>query len=77
MGSIETLLGTKANPRLRGGVGRPAESVATAEHVLDKFTSDERPVVDRMVVAAVEAVEIWRQKGWKAALPLGNRKVEA
>jgi len=44
---------------------------------LEKFTPDERPVVDRMVVAAVEAVEIWRQSGWDAALPLGNRKVKA
>jgi peptidyl-tRNA hydrolase len=48
-----------------------------ADHVLEKFTPNERPVVERMVEAAVEAVEIWRQKGWEAALPLGNRKVEA
>jgi len=75
--SIEPLLGTKAYPRLRGGVGRPTGARATADHVLEKFTPDERPVVDRMVVAAVEAVEIWRQSGWDAALPLGNRKVEA
>jgi len=58
-------------------VGRPTRARATADHVLEKFTPDERPVVDRMVVAAVEAVEIWRQSGWDAALPLGNRKVEA
>jgi PTH1 family peptidyl-tRNA hydrolase len=75
--SIETLLGTKAYPRLRGGVGRPADSRPMADHVLEKFTPNERPVVERMVEAAVEAVEIWRQKGWEAALPLGNRKVEA
>ena len=75
--SIETLLGTKSYPRLRGGVGRPVGLQGTADHVLEKFTPEERPVVDRMVEAAVEAVEIWRQSGWKAALPLGNRKVEA
>lgn len=75
--SIENWLGTKAYPRLRGGVGRPAGTRATAEHVLEKFTLAERPVVDRMVEAAAEAVVTWRQEGWKAALPLGNRKVEA
>jgi hypothetical protein len=30
-----------------------------------------------MVTAAAEAVEAWWQDGWEAALPLGNRKVEA
>jgi hypothetical protein len=29
-----------------------------------------------MVEAAAEAVGAWRQGGWEAALPLGNRKVE-
>ena len=75
--SIENLLGTKAYPRLRGGVGRPAAMRDTAEHVLEKFSPEERPVVARMVEAAAEAVEVWRQNGWEAALPLGNRKVEA
>ena len=48
----------------------------TADHVLEKFTPEERPMVARMVEAAAEAVGAWRQGGWEAALPLGNRKVE-
>jgi len=62
---------------LRGGVGRPAEHREAADHVLETFTQEERPVVARMVTAAAEAAEAWWQDGWEAALPLGNRKVEA
>ena len=76
LSSIETLLGTRAYLRLRGGVGRPVGERDTADHVLEKFTPEEQPLVARMVDAAAEAVGAWRQGGWEAALPLGNRKVE-
>ncbi len=75
--SIETQLGTREFVRLRGGIGRQAEHREAADHVLETFTQEERPVVARMVTAAAEAVEAWWQDGWEAALPLGNRKVEA
>jgi len=75
--SLESRLGTREYARLRAGIGRPAENREAAEHVLEKFTPEERPVVARMVEAAVQAVETWRTGGLEAALPLGNRKVEA
>jgi len=75
--SLESQLGTRAYARLRAGVGRPAENREAADHVLEKFTPDERPVVARMVEAAVQAVESWSLGGLEAALSLGNRKVEA
>jgi PTH1 family peptidyl-tRNA hydrolase len=75
--SIEQHLGTRDFLRLRGGVGRPAETREAADHVLERFLPEERPVVARMEVAAAEAVEAWWLDGWEAALPLGNRKVEA
>ena len=75
--SIEAQLGTREFARLRGGVGRPAGDREAADHVLDKFVPEERPGVARMVTAAAEAVEAWWRDGWEAALPLGNRKVEA
>ncbi|NBT90244.1 MAG: aminoacyl-tRNA hydrolase [Verrucomicrobia bacterium] len=75
--SIESHLGTREFARLRGGVGRPAGDREAADHVLENFTQEERPVVARMETAAAEAVEAWWQNGWEAALSLGNRKVEA
>ena len=74
--SIEAQLGTREFARLRGGVGRPTGERGAADHVLEAFTSEERPVVARMVTAAAETVETWWRDGWQAALPLGNRKVE-
>jgi len=75
--SIEGHLGTREFARLRGGVGRPTGEREAADHVLEKFAPEERPVVARMVAAAAQAVETWWRDGWEAALPLGNRKVEA
>ncbi len=75
--SIEAQFGTRDFARLRGGVGRPAGDREAADHVLEKFVPAERPVVARMVTAAAEAVEAWWRDSWEAALPLGNRKVEA
>ncbi|NCZ96743.1 aminoacyl-tRNA hydrolase [bacterium] len=75
--SLESHLGTREFGRLRAGVGRPEGKREAADHVLEKFTPEERPLVARMVEAAAEAVETWWQSGWEAALPLGNRKVEA
>jgi len=75
--SLESHLGTREFARLRAGVGRPEGQREAADHVLEKFIPEERPLVARMVGAAAEAVETWWQSGWEAALPLGNRKVEA
>jgi len=73
---LEDHLGTQAYARLRAGVGRPAENREAADHVLEKFTPEERPVVARMVETAVKAVESWRTGGLEAALSVGNQKVE-
>jgi PTH1 family peptidyl-tRNA hydrolase len=77
LASIEAQLATRDFARLRGGVGRPAEAHGAADHVLEPFLPEERPVVARMVTAAAEAVEAWWRDGWEAARLLGNRKVEA
>ncbi|NDC80056.1 MAG: aminoacyl-tRNA hydrolase [Verrucomicrobia bacterium] len=75
--SLENHLGTRAYARLRAGIGRPAEDRQAADHVLEKFTPEERPVVARMVETAVKAVESWRTGGLAAASSFGNQKVEA
>ena len=75
--SLEGHLGTRAYARLRAGVGRPSENREAADHVLEQFTPEERPVVARMVETAVKAVESWRTGGLEAALSVGNQKVEA
>lgn len=57
--SVEKSLGTKDFSRLKVGVGRPPGSVDPATYVLKPFSRKERPVVDLMVEAAADVVELW------------------
>ena len=53
--SIIETLGTGQFPRLRIGIGRPPAGVDPAEFVLERFTPDERPVIDAAIDRAAEA----------------------
>ncbi len=61
MRSIITELGTNAFPRLRVGIGRGGG--ASVAHVLSRFSEDEMPLVNQMVMDAVSASERWIQYG--------------
>ncbi len=61
-------LGTGMFPRLRIGIGRPAEGVDPAEFVLDRFTPDEREIVDGAVTRAAEAALAVAAEGLEAAM---------
>jgi PTH1 family peptidyl-tRNA hydrolase len=54
-------------PRLRIGIGKVDKSVTT-EHVLSRFTPDERDLIDQAVAAAADAVECWLGEGIEAAM---------
>ncbi len=56
MESIIAALGTSDFPRLRIGIGRPAE-VDAVDHVLGSFSAEERPLIEAALDRAVEAVE--------------------
>ncbi|MFW6125268.1 MAG: aminoacyl-tRNA hydrolase [Pirellulales bacterium] len=60
-------LGTEEFPRLRLGVG-PAEGRDAAEHVLDRFTKQEREIIDEAVGRAADAVAVWLGEGIEAAM---------
>jgi len=74
--SIIEALGTTEFPRLRVGIGRPAEGVDPADHVLTRFTSDEQAVVDAALDRAAEAIETAITEGIETAMnrfnPGGN-----
>ena len=74
--SIIEALGTTEFPRLRVGIGRPPEGVDPADHVLTRFTSDERAVVDAALDRAAEAIETAIAEGIETAMnrfnPGGN-----
>jgi PTH1 family peptidyl-tRNA hydrolase len=54
--SIIYQLETEDFPRLRLGIGRPADNQETADHVLSRFLPEEVETAERMVALGAEAV---------------------
>ena len=65
--SITTALGTQGFPRLRIGIGRPAE-VDEVQYVLGPFTAEEEPVVKESLALAVEAISCVLERGLEEAM---------
>ena len=59
--SILSSLGTDRFPRLRVGVGRAQTDAA--RHVLARFADEERPLIDRALAEAAEAIFTWLRDG--------------
>lgn len=66
MTSITERLSSKEFPRIRGGIGRPPDE--TIEWVLGKFSPNEKPLIDAMIVKAADAVEAWVKYGIDRAM---------
>jgi peptidyl-tRNA hydrolase, PTH1 family len=63
---VDRALGSNGYLRVRIGVGRPPGSTVAADHVLRPFTSEERPEVANVLVAAGDAVTSLVQDGLEA-----------
>ena len=74
--SIIEMIGSEF-PRLRIGVGRGTEDWHLSDHVLGKFDADERPVVERAVKRAADAVEAFVGEGLLEAMNRYNAPEEA
>lgn len=66
--SVENVLGTDRYARLRCGIGPIPEDIELEVFVLEKFTSDERPVMEAMLGRAVEAIECCIKDGIEIAM---------
>jgi len=64
---IQNHLGTTVYPRLRLGVDSPGEQEAV-EHVLGRFRSAERAVIDDAIARAAQAVMVWVHEGIEACM---------
>ncbi len=64
---IQSHLGSTVYPRLRIGVDSPREQEA-AEHVLGRFRSAERAVIDDAVARSAQAVMVWVHDGIEACM---------
>ncbi len=68
--SIVAELETQRFARLRVGIGEPRRDAI--DHVLSKFSSDERAQLPALLDAAADAVETWARDGAPAAANLWN-----
>jgi peptidyl-tRNA hydrolase, PTH1 family len=61
-------LGTEMFARLRVGIGRPPADRDPADYVLGRFTNEEKPIIDKSVYRATEAIEVWAGMGVQSAM---------
>jgi PTH1 family peptidyl-tRNA hydrolase len=74
MRSIAQALGTEEFPRLRLGIGRPADaSVDPIDYVLEDFSRAEEAVLAPALEHAADAVECLLEEGLEAAMNRYNR----
>ena len=70
--SIVDTLGTKDFPRLRVGIGRPAEAYRDKDYVLGVFSRDEKPVIENTNERVSQAVQCILSYGIKSAMDQFN-----
>lgn len=66
-------LGSGEFPRLRVGIGRPPGRMAASDFVLQRFSDQERTVLDVSIQDAVAGIELWIASGIQAAMNAVNR----
>ena len=71
--SIIEQLGTNEFPRLRVGVGRGDSRRDLADHVLARFEPDERVEIDRSVLRAADAAEMFGTDGIEKVMNVFNK----
>lgn len=72
--SVIDALGSDRFPRLRVGIGRPPAGVDAADHVLTRFTGEERPLLEAALDRAASALEVAITEGVEAAMNKFNTK---
>jgi peptidyl-tRNA hydrolase, PTH1 family len=60
---IERALGTMQYPRLRVGIDSPPGRMPAKDYVLQKFTAEQRPLVDGAIDRATAALVQWMETG--------------
>jgi len=75
--SVIEALGTDSFPRMRVGIGRPPGKADAADHVLARFSAEERQMLNDALDRAVEALEVAIVDGMDVAMNRFNTKLQA
>ncbi|MBP6944600.1 aminoacyl-tRNA hydrolase [Patescibacteria group bacterium] len=70
--SIQEQLGTEQGARLRLGIGRPTGQLPKEEFVLQRFSGEEQPIVEKILSSSVNAMEDWIKHGTEKAMNIWN-----
>ncbi len=76
MRSIVSSLETENFPRLRMGIHGQEREAPLRDYVLDEFTPDEEPVVERAVERSVDALLLFARGDLKRAMSEFNRDID-
>ena len=68
LADILQLLGNDEVPRLRLGIGQPPGRIDASRFVLGRFLDEEQETVERTVLDAADAVELWARSGIDQAM---------
>jgi PTH1 family peptidyl-tRNA hydrolase len=66
--SITARLGSDKYDRLKIGIGRPPEHMATEDYVLQAFSAEEKTILDAVLRTALDGVACWLDEGIVAAM---------
>lgn len=72
--SIERELGSSDFPRMRVGIGQPAEADGLIDYVLGEFSPEERDVIADAVGRAVDGAFCWATQGIERAMNRYNAR---
>jgi PTH1 family peptidyl-tRNA hydrolase len=67
--SVAAALGSDEYPRIKIGIGKAGETV---DHVLSRFTPNEKPLIDKAVERALRACELFVTEGAESAMQFCN-----
>jgi PTH1 family peptidyl-tRNA hydrolase len=73
--SVIVQFGTEEIPRLRIGIGAPPKE-GSVDYVLSRFFEEERPLVEKAIARAVDAVKCAIDNGLLSAMNLFNKNPE-
>lgn len=71
--SIVDYIDTNEFYRLKIGIGRPVDGRDPADYVLDGFSDDEKREVAEVVETALQAINVFYERGFEAASQLFNK----
>jgi len=74
--SIIDYLGSDAFPRLKLGIGSAGGREEVIEHVLGKFSEEERPEIEKILAIAADGVNCVLSAGLDAAMSQYNRRTD-